>query len=62
MVSNESDLRLEDILVVRDFPYVFLYELPSLPPKREVEFNIDLVLGTTPISKIPYIMAPMELK
>ena len=62
VVSNESDLRLDDILIVRDFPYVFLYKLPSLSPEREVEFTINLVLGTPPISKTPYRMAPVELK
>ena len=62
MVSNESDLKLEDILVVRNFPDVFPEELSSLPPKMEVEFTIDLVLGTTPISKTPYRMAHVELK
>ncbi|KAL6311601.1 hypothetical protein AAG906_039063 [Vitis piasezkii] len=30
--------------------------------REEVEFTIDLALGTTPISKAPYRMAPMELK
>ena len=62
MVSNESDLKLEDILVVRDFPNVFLDDLPGLPPESEVEFIIDLVLGTVPISKTPYRMAHVELK
>jgi len=32
-----------------------------MPPDRELEFAIDLVLGTTPISKRPYRMAPQEL-
>ena len=61
-MSNESDLKLEDILVVRNFPDVFPEELSSLPPEMEVEFTIDLVLGTTPISKTPYRMAHVELK
>ena len=61
-MSNESHLKLEDILVVRDFPNVFPNDLSGLPPKSEVEFTIDLVPGTTPISKTPYRMALVELK
>ena len=60
VVSDENDLKLEDIPVVRDFPYA--NDLPSLPPKMEVEFTIDLVLGTTLIFKTPYRMALVELK
>ncbi|GKV23585.1 hypothetical protein SLEP1_g33294 [Rubroshorea leprosula] len=54
--------RLEDIPVVREFPDVFSEDLLGLPPDREVEFAIDLVLGTEPVSKAPYRMAPAELK
>ncbi|GKV24168.1 hypothetical protein SLEP1_g33813 [Rubroshorea leprosula] len=54
--------RLEDIPVVSEFPDVFPKDLPSLPPNREVEFAIDLVPGTGPVSKAPYCMAPAELK
>ena len=61
-MSNESHLKLEDILVVRDFPNVFPNDLSGLPPKSEVESTIDLVPGTTPISKTPYRMALVELK
>ncbi|KAL6326991.1 hypothetical protein AAG906_012675 [Vitis piasezkii] len=39
-----------------------LQDLPGLPPEREVEFTIDLVPGTGPMSKAPYRMAPVELK
>ncbi|RVW40482.1 Transposon Ty3-G Gag-Pol polyprotein [Vitis vinifera] len=62
MVSNESDLKLEDIPIVREYPDVFPEDLSGLPPEREVEFTIDLVLGTGPMSKAPYRMAPVELK
>ena len=61
-MNEENDLKLEDIPIVRDYPDVFPNDLPSLPPEREVEFTIDLAPGTTPISKAPYRMAPMELK
>ncbi|WVZ75538.1 hypothetical protein U9M48_023581, partial [Paspalum notatum var. saurae] len=48
--------------VVCDFPNVFSEELPGLPPDREVEYRIELIPGTAPISKRPYRMAPDELK
>ncbi|RVW16032.1 Transposon Tf2-12 polyprotein [Vitis vinifera] len=62
VMSNESDLKLEDIPIVREYSDVFLEDLPGLPPEREVEFTIDLVPGTGPMSKAPYRMAPVELK
>ena len=62
VVSNENELSLEDILVVEDFPDIFPDDLLDLPPKREVEFTIDLVPRANPISKAPYGMAPVELK
>jgi hypothetical protein len=51
-----------NIRVVRDFSDVFLEELPRMPPDREVEFVIDLLPGTAPISKRPYRMSVEELK
>jgi hypothetical protein len=48
--------------VVRDFLDVFLEELPGMPPYREVEFVIDPLPGTAPISKQPYRMSVEELK
>ncbi|WVZ80533.1 hypothetical protein U9M48_028002 [Paspalum notatum var. saurae] len=53
---------IEKIPVVSDFPDVFLEELPGLPPDRDVEFAIELVPGTAPVSRRPYKMAPDELK
>ena len=53
---------MEDIAVVKEFPYVFPDELPGMPPNREVEFSIDLVLGTSLISMALYRMALAELK
>jgi hypothetical protein len=51
-----------NIRVVRDFPDVFPEELPGMPPDREVEFVIDLLPRTAPISKQPYRMSVEELK
>ena len=62
VMSNESDLKLEDIPIVREYPDVFPEDLPGLPPEKEVEFTIDLVPGTSPMSKAPYRMALVELK
>ncbi|KAL4295400.1 hypothetical protein GQ457_12G029270 [Hibiscus cannabinus] len=42
--------------------HIFGTELPGLPPKREVEFGIDIQPGTNPVSITPYRMAPIELK
>ena len=50
-----------DIPVVYEFSDVFLEELPGLPPDRDVEFKIELVPGTAPISRRPYRMPPNEL-
>jgi hypothetical protein len=52
----------DNIRVVRDFPDIFPEELPGMPPEREVEFVIDLLPRTAPISKRPYRMSVEELK
>ena len=48
--------------MVNEFVDVFPEDLPGLPPDREIEFSIDIQLGTTPISQAPYRMALAELK
>ncbi|KAL5570722.1 hypothetical protein UlMin_020319 [Ulmus minor] len=60
--SIEQNSKLEDIAIVKDFPEVFPDDLPGIPPDREIEFEIELLPGTAPISKAPYRMAPTELK
>lgn len=52
---------MTDIPVVCEFPDVFPEELPGLPPDRDVEFEINLLPGTAPISRRSYRMNPMEL-
>ena len=49
------------IPVVHEFEDVFPKEVPRLPPSRELEFSIDLVPGTGPVSMASYRMAPTEL-
>nr|GEY93006.1 reverse transcriptase domain-containing protein [Tanacetum cinerariifolium] len=58
--SNQK--RLEDIPVVREFPEVFLEELPGLPLVRQVEFQIDLILGADPVARVPSRLAPSEMQ
>jgi hypothetical protein len=52
---------LERILVVSEYPDVFLDELLGMPPDRDIEFAIELQPGTAPVSKRPYRMPPAEL-
>ncbi|GJZ96053.1 putative reverse transcriptase domain-containing protein [Tanacetum coccineum] len=47
--DKSENKRLEDVPIVRDFPEVFLEDLPGLPPARQVEFQIDLVPGAAPL-------------
>ncbi|XP_042437083.1 uncharacterized protein LOC122023051 [Zingiber officinale] len=54
--------RLSDVPIVQEFLDVFPDELLGLPPNKQVEFTIELVSGTAPVSKIPYRMAPKELE
>ncbi|XP_073138496.1 uncharacterized protein [Henckelia pumila] len=44
---------IEGIPVANEFPDVFPEEIPGFPPVREVEFGIDLMPGTSPISRAP---------
>ena len=60
--SKRGQIELENILVLREFPNVFPEELLGIPLKIEVDLSIDILPGTTPISKAPYRMAPTELK
>ena len=56
-----SKARLESLPVVCEYPDVFPEDLPGMPPDRDVEFSIELIPGTAPISKRPYRMPPAEL-
>jgi hypothetical protein len=53
--------KFQDIHVVCEFSDVFPNELPEMPPKRAIEFKIELQPGTTLIAKAPYKMSPVEL-
>ena len=40
---------------------IFPEEIPGLPPQREIDFSIEIVPGSAPVSKIPYRMSIVEL-
>nr|GEX21807.1 reverse transcriptase domain-containing protein [Tanacetum cinerariifolium] len=60
--GNSEKKRLENVLIVWDFPEVFLEDLPGLPPTRQVVFQIDLIPGAAPVAWAPYRLAPPEMK
>ncbi|KAI3685765.1 hypothetical protein L6452_35023 [Arctium lappa] len=54
--------RMEEVRVVSEYPEVFPEDLTDLPPARQVEFRIDLVPGAAPVARVPYRLAPSEMK
>ena len=59
--SKEVVIRLYSIPVVREYSDVF-QEIMGLPPSREIDFVIDLMPDTRPIARVPYHMAPAEIR
>ena len=53
---------LEHLSMVTEFANIFPEKLPGMPPVRELEFTIDLKLGTEPIARTPYRMSTLELQ
>ena len=56
------EVKLKNVPLVYEFPDVFPKNLPGLPPNRKLEFGIEVLSSSAPISIPPYRMAPMELK
>eukprot|EP00253_Pinus_taeda_P002784 PITA_02784 len=59
--SKDKIATLNNIPVIQEFAYVFPEEIPGLPPKRDIDFTIELVLGAAPVSRAPYRMSTPEL-
>eukprot|EP00253_Pinus_taeda_P016529 PITA_16529 len=59
--SENNESALGNIPVVREFADVFPKEIPGLPPKRNLDFTIELVPGAAPVSQAPYRMSVPEL-
>ncbi|XP_075096118.1 uncharacterized protein LOC142174223 [Nicotiana tabacum] len=60
--TSKETVSIENVPVVREFCGVFPEDLLGLPPIREINFGIDLLPETQPISIPPYRMAPTELR
>jgi hypothetical protein len=58
--GKEANL-IDEIRIVSEFPDVFPEELPGMPLERKVEFAIELIPGTVPISKRAYRVSEPEL-
>jgi hypothetical protein len=61
MLKQTKVIALEEIRVVQEYPDVFPEDLPGMPPDHDIEFLIELLPGTPPISKRPYRMPVNDL-
>jgi hypothetical protein len=60
--TKKKSMKLNNISILREFPDVFLGELPRLPLIQDIEVSIEVLPGIIPISQsLPYRMSPMEL-
>ena len=51
---KQAKKNMEEIPMVCEYLDVFSIDYSGLPPQREVEFGIECVPNTNPISKAPY--------
>ena len=58
---EKPERTMEDFPISKEFQNIFPKEIPRLPPKRDLDFGIDLMPGSTPISRDPYHMNTPEL-
>ena len=61
LLLNENQAPLKQHLVLDELPNVFPEEIPGLPPQREIDFSIELLPGSTPVSKVAYRMTIPKL-
>eukprot|EP00253_Pinus_taeda_P016502 PITA_16502 len=59
--SKDKTTSLNNIPVIQEFADVFPEEIPGLPPRRDIDFTIELVPGAAPVSRAPYRMSVPEL-
>ena len=59
--SEDSETSLEDHPILREYKDVFPKEVPGLPPRRDIDFSIELAPGVVPMSRTPYRMSTLEI-
>jgi hypothetical protein len=61
-ILNQTKVKaLEENIVVQEYPNVFPEDLSGMPPDHDIEFLIELLPRTPPVSKMPYRMPVNEL-
>ena len=60
-MENYIKPKLKGIPVLKEFEDIFSEEVPRFPPKRDIDFIIDLIPRVVPASKAPYEMNIIEL-
>jgi hypothetical protein len=59
VLNQVKGTSLDEIRIIQNYPDIFPEDLLGMPPNRDIEFIIELLPGTLPISKRPYRM-PMN--
>jgi hypothetical protein len=56
VLNQVKGTSLDEIRIIQNYPDIFPEDLLGMPPNRDIEFIIELLPGTLPISKRPYRM------
>jgi hypothetical protein len=59
-IDNDKP-NLGDHPILREYKYMFLEEVPGIPPRRDIDFLIELTPGVILVSRTPYRMSTLEL-
>ena len=57
----DNQFKIEDIPILKYFKDIFLKEVLGQPPKRDIDFMIDLALWEMLGSKYPYRMNIVQI-
>ena len=58
---KDKDPKLEDYELLQEYENVFLEEVSGFPPKRDIDFTINIMIGVAMVSKFPDRMSTPEL-